>query len=332
MADQTPAARLSRFREATMNSTSSIRAPPDELWKDLAIDELIDRFNEESSAPARHKRLASVPATPSSNTPAPEGPFGRFSRAVASLFSGSGFSTLAKSKAAPDSVVEKDDRKERAEAAYEEAKEFGLLPTPKVFVRPVARPRFSAPSLRDSSATPIKTPTLYKSPSKKDLVRQKKLSKRVSDLEFRLAEARKDLLSVLGEKKDTPLPAATLPPTPASSHFWSENELSPHALIAPPFNLTKKRKSSADDSDYKAVSTDTDASHDSGHENKRSRMAKRSSARLLKKKSGVTKEEVVIVVPDGVTVPPIPSIPKGMNGKRVAVSDDGFGGLGHEIF
>lgn len=49
-------------------------------------------------------------------------------------------------------------------------------------------------------------------------------------------------------------------------------------------------------------------------------------------------QEAFMVVPDGLHVPPIPSIPYRVEGRRAQVSsnnlrrDDGFGGLGHEIF
>lgn len=161
--------RASRFREHT-NTTNSIRPPPDELWKDLAIDQLIDQFNEENSAPPANAHRGSANGAPSSgragilrvsshggsstgtssalgsrnagtsqtaSTPS-EGAFGRFQRAFASVFGG----VLGKRKAgSPDAERDKeqqllDERKKAAEAAYHEAKERGLLPTPKVFVRP----------------------------------------------------------------------------------------------------------------------------------------------------------------------------------------------------
>lgn len=417
--NETPApVRASKFREATMNSTSSIHAPPDMLWDDLGIEGLIEKYNQEANAPAAaataaavvRKRLERVavgessavmtPAPVSSVAPAAEGPLGRFSRAVASFFNGATFSALGKRKAgnehaekglkdrdshAPGQAGGDDDRKKRAEAAYKEAKELGLLPTPKVFVRPVSRARKASmrmsvpvltsvdglkafrltsdddaasnllpdtPTPTPSALAPPQTPTLHKSPSKKDLHKQKKLSKRVSDLEHKLAEARKELTLALGSPSVPPVPPlpSTLPPTPNSStnHFWSENELSPHnhaesasaSASKPAGKITKKRKASGADNDdeYKPIPTDSEKSLDSERESKRSKknvVRKKSSSRLTKKKSTVTtKEEVVIVVPDGVSVPPIPSIPKGVDGKRAAVSrkDDGYGGLGHEIF
>lgn len=79
-----------------------------------------------------------------------EGTFGRFSRAFTSMFGG--FSVLGKRKAGnSDAEREKDrekhmldQRKQAAEQAYEArklAQEMGLMPTPKVFVRPTATPR-----------------------------------------------------------------------------------------------------------------------------------------------------------------------------------------------
>lgn len=171
-----PAVRPSKFKEATMNSVTSIHAPPDEMWKDLGIEHLIDEYNEENRAPAAlsaagpsrvrtHKKsvsqsaiqLLATPAPDPPPAPASEGPlFGRFSRAVASFFNGAGasFSALGKRKAGNENA-EKDtsiatgksvdrageDRKREAEAAYKEAKELGLLPAPKVFVRPISRAR-----------------------------------------------------------------------------------------------------------------------------------------------------------------------------------------------
>lgn len=201
-----------------------------------------------------------------------------------------------------------------------------------------------APALLDSpdaGNSQPKTPVLHKSPSKKDLLKQKKLSKRVSDLEFRLAEARKELSLALGDKNAPPVPPlpANLPPTPSTSHFWSETETSPHSAAdtsqKQTTKITKKRKAASEGADYQPIPTDSDISLDSEHEskkNKKQKVVKRTSSRLSKKKPNVAKEEVVIIVPDGVTVPHIPTIPKGVDGKRATVSDDGFGGLGHEIF
>jgi hypothetical protein len=163
---ETPAQpRTSRFREHT-NTASSIKPPPDELWKDLDIEDMLDKFNEENSAPPTRKGLSKsitppvfgVPATmghgttvsAAQATPATsEGTFGRFSRAFASVFGGFG-SVLGKRKAGnADSERDRekqmlDGRKLAAEQAYEArklAQEMGLMPTPKVFVRPTATPR-----------------------------------------------------------------------------------------------------------------------------------------------------------------------------------------------
>jgi hypothetical protein len=104
--------------------------------------------------------------------------------------------------------------------------------------------------------------------------------------------------------------------------------------------IVKKRKGIADnDEEFKPIATDSEISHDSERESKRSkstppkRLKKKNSSRLLKQKSVVTKDEVVIMVPDGVNVPPLPSVPKGIDGKKVAVrNDDGYGGFGDEMF
>lgn len=177
----TPSARprTSRFKEHT-NTTNSIKPPPDELWKDLAIDELIDGFNEENNAPPATARKVSSNSTSSSGRPgllrgssntsstsapsatgsknasatqtaAPvsEGAFGRFRSAFASVFGG----VLGKRKAGhADAERGKeqqllDERKKAAEAAYHEAKDLGLLPTPKVFVRPGMKPHVCGESI-----------------------------------------------------------------------------------------------------------------------------------------------------------------------------------------
>ncbi|KAJ4307871.1 hypothetical protein N0V94_009580, partial [Neodidymelliopsis sp. IMI 364377] len=153
---ETPAPRASRFHEHT-NTTSSIRPPPDELWKDVAMDALLDQFSEENSAPAvrrsNHPRQIMSPTTAAPPPAAPtarkgsdaaatlataEGTFGRFSRVFASVFGG----VLGKRKAGhsdaepPEPPVSADqarldERKRQAEEAYHMAKEQGLLPAPK---------------------------------------------------------------------------------------------------------------------------------------------------------------------------------------------------------
>ncbi|KAJ4287531.1 hypothetical protein N0V90_012234 [Kalmusia sp. IMI 367209] len=387
-------ARPSKFKEGTMNSTSAIVAPPDELWKGLDIEEMIERFNEEDSAPAGsataatatattttvlRKRTAAVsraasashtpkvtPEPTSATVPATEGPLGRFSRAVASWFNGAGasFSALGKRKAGSETAekhaVDKaaEERRKQVEEAYRQAKEQGLLPAPKVFVRPVSRARKTSASLTPSvPATPTpdgfaapRTPALYKTPSKRDLHKQKKLSKRVSDLEFKLREARKELNLALGPHNPNtlpPLPVTDLPPTPKTDPSFSASETSPHdqTIPDPPATsskvgkIIKKRKATGDsDGEFKPIPTDSDYSLDSGPENKKTKLTppkkltRKKSSRLTKKKSVTTKEEVVIVVPDGAGVPRVPDIPSGVPGKRVAVNDDGYGGFEHEMF
>jgi hypothetical protein len=269
---------------------SSIHPPPEELWQDLGIEDMIEKFNEESRAPPTRKGASrtitppafgapaiagsgvftsAVPATPATN----EGTLGRFSRVWASVF-GDFRNVLGKRKAGQaDAERDKenhvlDERKQAAEQAYQArklAQEQGLLPTPKVFVRPTATPRshkhgIPAPNLQISgtgvgltpavvelnatAATP-RTPGLYRSPSKKDLLKQKKLVKRVSSLEVKLASARKELHTVLAVPPvpllslplpNTPLPPTlstpvpeTLPDTPITSQstqVFSDNEIS----------------------------------------------------------------------------------------------------------
>jgi hypothetical protein len=168
--------RSSKFKEGTMNSTLSIHPPPDELWNQLEIEKMIKGFNDENSAPKSatgvvlhtHTRAkstsytkdlattpAAIPAAPTA--PATEGPLGRFWRPISTFFNGAGasFSNLGKRKAGSegaetragekgavaDKVVDKPtyDTKEDVEAAYHRAREQGLMPTPKVFIRPVSR-------------------------------------------------------------------------------------------------------------------------------------------------------------------------------------------------
>ena len=68
-----------------------------------------------------------------------------------------------------------------------------------------------------------------------------------------------------------------------------------------------------------------------------SKRLKRTGSRLSRKvsRSSVKEERVekIIVVKPGGAVPPVPAVPQGVEGKKVQiVGDDGYGGLGHEIF
>ncbi|PVH98057.1 hypothetical protein DM02DRAFT_643825 [Periconia macrospinosa] len=419
-----------------MNSTNSIRPPPDEQWAELGIDHLLEGFHEENSAPpSLNVARKSVSRTPSGSTvptasisdtvastkasstsTSHEGTFGRFSRAVASFFQGGSFSSLGKRKAGNETAekdtnnaagpsekgagvgVDRGDAKERAEAAYAEAMARGLLPAPKVFVRPVARTRAQAvpthstprtiPHTPGSASLSVpRTPTLYQSPSKKDLQRQKKLTKRVSDLEYKLAEARRELALTLSSGNAPPVPSIpsdilsppkTDPPPPMKL-FWhddksgaSDHPNHPNTTITsstPPSTgkIVKKRKakghSDGGDDDYKPVATDSDFSpHESGRTSSErdirrpkaapTKLKRKSSSRSLKKTKPAkgkengevegeekvqveveVKEAVVIVVPDArVGVPPIPAIPRDVNGKRVTPRKDAYGGLEHEMF
>ncbi|KAG9195461.1 hypothetical protein G6011_00582 [Alternaria panax] len=407
--DEATQPRASRFKEHT-NTNGSIRPPPDELWKDIGIEELIEQFNEENSKPPTSRkssanrvprlaksssRAASGSATPSdsgnvtmvhasASTPS-EGTYARLQRAFASVFG----SVLGKRKAgATDAERERDlhqqlleERKKAAEIAYHEAKDLGLLPTPKVFVRPAMRSRqVGTPSqpvaaekmqlgltaAMAEAATPVRTPrtpTLRHTPSKKDLYKQKKLTKRVSDLEYKLASARKELQTVLySDVPPVPRIPDFAPPTPDVTH--SENEAkSPSAtpVAEPPQSIgkiVKKRKATIHDSDgeYKPIPTDSEGDLDllSAHsaseaempersikraksiKNSASKSPRRTSSRLVKRfsRNNLRSEEPVRVVPDGMHVPDVPSIPREMEskGNKVKVGDDGFGGLGHEIF
>ncbi|KAF1965894.1 hypothetical protein BU23DRAFT_560750 [Bimuria novae-zelandiae CBS 107.79] len=420
--------RTSKFKEGTMNSTNSINAPPDELWKGLEIDDMIDRFHEESlSEPAFSaatpvvratntttvaqrrpavSRLASwasdvqtprrgVKITPEpSNAPVPatEGHFSRFSRAVSSWFNGAGvsFSALGKRKAGSEmaerrvekTAVEKPDDVKELEERYKQMKEQGLFSPTIIGPRPVATRRQpsgiaasvpATPTPNTLSLTPVpRTPALYKTPSKRDLHKQRKLSKRVSDLEHKLQEARKELTLVLGP--DNPnsvppvptLPPADLPPTPQTEPSISATDMSPYPEIEPPNSasktemislgkVVKKRKALREgdsDADYKPVAADTDthadtntnysrASDSEGSYTKRTKitppkkLVRKKSARLSRKRSTVRveKEHVITVKPDGIAVPDVPHIPQGVSGNRVPMSgDDGYGGFEHEMF
>ncbi|KAF3034891.1 hypothetical protein E8E12_004086 [Didymella heteroderae] len=449
MSDETPAERVSRFREHT-NTNSSIRPPPDELWKDVSIEGLLDKFSDENDqTPAvrrpNHPRKIMEPTghrkSPSNATrtarvagsaPKPrkqsdaaatvataEGTFGRFSRVFASVFGG----VLGKRKhdaSSPSGEGEEDaaqaaldERKRAAEEAYHLAKSQGLLPAPKVFVRPGMTPRAwsadgpasrAGPASRrdrgDGTQSPRPRPPLTprtpgsvaRSPSKKDLNKQKKLSKRVSSLEVKLASAKKELQSVLGHEcfpavpplpahmatglgdALSPTPNAALPNTP---HVFSDDAapLSPtfgdDAKASLPGKITKKRKTVAvhdddNDSDYlpapttatTAVASDMDMSEaEADHSEaeaivspvperqgslkraKRdaSKRLKRTGSRLQRKVSRSSvreeREDKVVVVKPGGAVPPVPVVPRDVEGKKVkVVGDDGYGGLGHEMF
>jgi hypothetical protein len=216
------------------------------------------------------------------------------------------------------------------------------------------------------AATPVRTPrtpTLRHTPSKKDLHKQRKLSKRVSDLEYKLASARKELQTVLyNDVPPVPRISDFAPPTPDVTQ--SENEgksRSATPIAAPPLSIgkiVKKRKATIHDSDgeYKPIPTDSEGDLDllSAHsaseaetsarsikrvksvKSSASKSPRRTSSRLVKRfsRNNLRSEEPVTVVPDGMDVPDVPSIPREMEakGNKVKVGDDGFGGLGHEIF
>jgi hypothetical protein len=213
----------------------------------------------------------------------------------------------------------------------------------------------------------------------------------VSDLEYKLASARKELHTVL--HKDVP----PVPPLPAlgpssstsdtsqstrmssdaarvssentqtsSEHtqtstenpqiFTDEESLhdTPTSTPAPSQNnhvgkIVKKRKAitTIDDATYTPITTDSDGDISmSASEPERtfkrakstssSKKAKRKPSRLTKRVSrgDLRKEEIVTVVPDGKKVPMVPAIPVGVEGQKAKVKgrDDGYGGLGHEMF
>lgn len=435
----------SRFYEHM--GTSTIRPPPDELWKDLHLGPMIDRFNDEclatisppawsvasdmaaaaaASSTVAQKQPAAASRTPSGTnsshpttariapepTGATEGPFSRLSRALASWFNGA--SSLGKRKAGSETAEKTatdtaaDDRRKEVEEAYRIAKEHGLLPAPKVFVRPAlaahrARamnsafsslyicgsnhadlstldsPAASASTMSVAAkstsvtanyvttsvpatptpngltlATTPRTPALYKSPSKRDLNKQRKLSKRVSDLEHKLQEARKELSLALGPHNPNPVPPlpalpTNMPPTPTMSPHSHTEEASATSID---FKIVKKRKATREgdhDGEYQPIPTDTETETDFSHgqasdsDAPSSKRSRTTPSKKLVKKSGHLKKRstsgkkseqdyIVTVVPDGVAVPPIPDIPNGVKGKRAAVGDDGYGGFEHEMF
>lgn len=184
--------RTSKFKEGTMNSTASIVAPPAELWKGLEMDDMIERFHEESaSAPAfsaatpggtttrkrpavsRATSGASVAQTPgarnrtpdagSAPVPASEGPFTRFSRAVSSWFNGATFSALGKRKAGSETaerrgeknaVTDKPADVKELEERYRQMKEQGMFkPTVTTGPRTIPRTRQSNGTHPPSLAT-----------------------------------------------------------------------------------------------------------------------------------------------------------------------------------
>lgn len=88
---------------------------------------------------------------------------------------------------------------------------------------------------------------------------------------------------------------------------------------------------------------DGDDEHSTKHaksaSRKKSKNSKRQSSRLRKKfsRSSIKRDEPVCVVPDGVNVPDVPSLPQDVQDEvksrvRKGGRDDGYGGLGHEIF
>lgn len=212
-----------------------------------------------------------------------------------------------------------------------------------------------------------RTPALYKTPSKRDMHKQKKLTKRVSDLEHKLHEARRELSLALGPNNPNPvpplpaLPPADLPPTPKTDPSVSASEPSPPDVPSTTSKMermgigkvVKKRKAlreGDDDADFKPIPTESDtdtnanyshASESEGPSTKRTKitppkkLVKKKSARKMRKQSVVRMEteQIVTVVPDGVAVPDVPHIPQDVNWERVPVSPgDGYGGLEHEMF
>ena len=191
---ETPGERVSRFREHT-NTNSSIRAPPAELWRDVDTEGLMDQFHDDNAGtpavtkdgahprrimerqPVAERRIAqprgattaagkgSGAATTAASS---EGALGRFSRVFASVFGGvlgkrkAGHADAEPAAAAADSTSVSpeqavlDERKRAAEEAYHVAKAQGLLPAPKVFVRPGMAPRAWSAGTSSSSRSSIR--------------------------------------------------------------------------------------------------------------------------------------------------------------------------------
>lgn len=166
----------------------------------------------------------------------------------------------------------------------------------------------------------------------------------------------------------SPTPTAAMPNTP---HVFSDDvPLSPSfgddASASLPGKITKKRKSvpthdddtkyapaatatasdieisDAERSDADALLSDADPTPSRQGSLKRakrdaSKRLKRTSSRLQRKVSRSSvreeREDRVVVVKPGGAVPPVPVVPRDVEGRKVkVVGDDGYGGLGHEIF
>lgn len=198
----------------------------------------------------------------------------------------------------------------------------------------------------------------------------------MSSLEVKLASAKKELQSVLGNEcfpAVPPLPSnitgtaigtgVASSPTP---HIFSDDAapLSPTfgdgASASLPGKITKKRKSVAvhdDDEEYlptaTAIASDVEMSEAEPEQSEHivspaprgikrvksdaSKRLKRTSSRLSRKVSRSSvreeREDKIVVVKPGGAVPPVPVVPSGVEGNKVkVVGDDGYGGLGHEIF
>lgn len=178
-------------------------------------------------------------------------------------------------------------------------------------------------------------------------------------MQFKLAKAQQELDKALNKQPDPATPAfpctpVALPPTPSTSASVESQLLNPEEPSFQPQarKIIKKRKASHgyEEDEFKPIPTSSEGEADldgSERSNKKAKankraspnsrdsqkLRKKSSRVLKKKKSNIKQEKVVVLVPDGVTVPPIPSIPSEMVGKRAKVAeDDGFGGYGDEIF
>ena len=142
-------------------------------------------------------------------------------------------------------------------------------------------------------------------------------------------------LDFSGDREMRPLTAGATPLSRIDSGTSTSNSNS-NTSLKPNHTVLRKRKA-------EAVATPTPTpTHSNSTTQPRPKKQKRVSKLRKMVSTPSFREDVKMVVPDGVTVPPVPHIPDGIEGKRVPVvggvscgggdGSDGFGGLGHEIF
>ncbi|KAF2741644.1 hypothetical protein M011DRAFT_482373 [Sporormia fimetaria CBS 119925] len=358
--------RQSRFSEASMNSTTStIRPPPERFWNDFGTTVLSHTTSHTShpSRPAapRTTTTHSLPVTQAESA----GFFGRMSRAAVSLFGWGGRKRVGGKSGSGNAgnlgreVDLSEERKREAERAYKEAKERGLLPRPRVYVRPGMQGREGFASPR-----PI-------TPAKEELARQHStLRKRLSSLETRFEDARRKLDTSLSSSAPVTVAYMT---TPLVRKVVGTEASSSPVLSSSPVPSKRKRGQDEDigidcqidveEKENSMFTMDSSPPHKPTQSNqpdiphvarstsrKRPRKSKSRTLRAVTRTQhdntqiSVQPKVGVRVVPDGERVPPVPVIPRGVRGKRARVTevevdvrmegveDDGFGGYGHEVF